>query len=223
MLTKKIIILLLLIHFKMISCAQALQLLHKIPAKKLGALYNFLNDETKLSPLKEKELPPPYDFLLTEPLMTISLEKYYSRAAQIKTIDAIKNENENTYSRVIMMVVDGDKARNDIKLALAQREEIVIELALIVINFNELPENIIKGVLNSKVPFGELLVSNHLESLTTELGYFSVNCSAMLLPYFAGNANNKLFGRRNTLVRKDNGKWIAQVVQLLSGSEISRA
>ncbi len=213
--TKRIIILLLLINFKMASSAIAIQLLNKNhPSKELNEFYNFLGKQIKLSPLNQDKLPPPYDFLLTQPLMTIGLEKYYSCTPQIQKIEAVKNEQENTYSRIIAMLVDSNKKRNDVNIARARKEEVVVELALITMNFNELPKEIITSVLNTNIPFGELLIENNLE-VVSERHYFSVDCDAILFSDFHCSGNKKIYGRINTLIRKDNDRWVARVVEIL--------
>ena len=173
----------------------------------------------KLSPFKVDPvvLPMPYSYLLTQPLMTIGIEKYYQRTPIIQAIYAKKNRKNNTYSRAILMLLDRDKTRNNAKIAQEKKEEVIVELAFITINFNELPKKIITDVLTSSTPFGKLLNANHLKTSTTNRCYFSVNCSSELSQRIRCKINHKIYARINTIARNDNKKWLAQVIELLPG------
>lgn len=214
-------ILLLLIKFTTLSSA-AVSVLDENGAsfQQFNDFYNFFDKKITLLPDKAttKELPRPYDFLLNQPLMTIGVEEYYQRTPKIKVINALRNKKSNTYSRAVIMLIDKDKARNNVSIAQTKKNEVVVEFALITMNFNALPETIITGVLSSDVPFGKLLAKNKIRTFSKDKHYFSVNCEAFIAKYLHCNAGNKLFGRTNTLVNADNGKWLAYVVELLSGT-----
>jgi hypothetical protein len=172
-----------------------------------------------LSPLKIAPalLPMPYSYLLTQPLMTLGIEKYYQRTPIIHTIYAVKNQKTNTYSRAILMLLDSRKTRNNAKIAQEKKEEVTVELAFITINFNELPEKVINDILNTSVPFGKLLIVHHLKTSSSKRLYFSLQCSKELAKRIGCKINNQIYARMNTIVRKDNKKWLAQVIEILPG------
>ncbi|WP_019218196.1 hypothetical protein [Legionella tunisiensis] len=167
--------------------------------------------------INKDKLPVPYNFLLIQPLMTMGIEKYYHRTPKIEIISAKKDEQTNTYSRAITMLIDGDKKRNDVKIAQLTNEAVVVEFALITMNFSELPDKVITGVLNTQIPFGKLLVMNKLKAYDIGQQYFAVQCDSVIAQYLHCPKNSRLYGRTNTIIRKDNQKWIAQVVEILSG------
>ena len=82
-------------------------------------------------------------------------------------------------------------------------------------NFDELPQKIKTDVLHTNIPFGKLLATHQLATLNKDRTYFSVNCDDVFAPLLHCILNSTLYGRTNTLVRADNKKWIAQVVEVL--------
>ncbi len=176
--------------------------------KKLNSLINM---QQAIS-INEKELLSPYNYLLTQPLMTKGIEHYYQRKAFIKTIYAKKDKVRNRYSRIILMLLYKDKAKY-----YAKQETAVAELAFITMNFNELPESLSKEVQNTKIPFGKLLEIHHIKTTSQNRSYFSVKCNAVLSSLTHCKINEKIFGRRNTLIRIDNKHWVAKVIEILPG------
>ncbi len=162
-------------------------------------------------------LPSPYNYLLLQPLMTIGIEKYYQRTPVIQTIYAEKNQQNNTYSRAIFMLIDNDKARNNVLLAKDKNQLRVVELAFITINFNELSPQVINEVLNTNTPFGKILANNKVNVAVINRSYFELQCGAVLSSLTACNLHSKIYGRTNTLVGADKQKWLAQVVEILPG------
>lgn len=162
-------------------------------------------------------LPKPYDYLLTQPLMTEGIADYYQRTPMIKVIYATKNTHNNTYSRAILMLVDQNKARNNPQLAQVNNEALVVELAFISMNFNALPKPIIEGVLNSNVPFGQLLSLHKMKTVNQDRHYFSVICSTTLSTLTHCRLNSTIYGRTNTIIRADNHQWLAHVIEILPG------
>lgn len=167
---------------------------------------------TKVSPT---QLPAPCDKLLTQPLMTKSIEQYYARNAIIKIIYANRDQTSNTYSRSIVMFVDSNKKRNKPNIAQTKKELMAVELAFITMNFNELPKSIIEGVLHTNTPFGKLLVKHHVQILTQDRNYYKIRCDSKLESLIHCNLNNFIYGRTNTIIRADNKKWLAHVVEIL--------
>lgn len=163
------------------------------------------------------QLPSPYHYLLQQPLMTIGIENYYRREAKIHKISAQWNKKTNTYTRTIIMLIDNDRVRNNVKLAEAQKTALVVELAFIEINFNALSNPIKKAVLHTDLPFGKLLATNKIATRQEGLSFFSLKCDAFIAKYLSCTRRTKIFGRRNTLVRKSDGIWLAKVVEILSG------
>ena len=182
--------------------------------EKMNSLSNVEKTSTRVN---QDMLPTPYNYLLTQPLMTKGIEKYYQRTPVIQTIYAIKNQHNNTYSRAIMMLIDSSKARNNVRMAQRKKEAIVVELAFITMNFNELPKKIITDVLNTNIPFGTLLSDNHVKISITGRTYFPVKCNKELASLTNCNLNNTIYGRTNTIIRTDDNKWLASVVEILPG------
>ncbi len=165
--------------------------------------------------VEQSVLPFPYSNLLTQALMTKGIEKYYQRRPIIKTIYVERNKNNNSYFRVILMLLDKNFARNKPDLAQKKGETIVAELAFITMNFNELPNELITEVLNSNIPFGQLLLTHHVNTYSADRRYFSLSCTEALSSLLHCNLKSTLYGRTNTLVRTDNKRWVARVLEIL--------
>ncbi|HHF0524783.1 TPA: hypothetical protein ACTUT5_003361 [Legionella anisa] len=164
------------------------------------------------------QLPDPFNKLLTQPLMTKSIEKYYARNAIIKTIYANKDQANNTYRRSIVMFVDNNKKRNKPNVAQAKKEVIAVELAFITMNFNELPKSMIKEILHTNTPFGTLLAQHHVLIHTQDRNYYKIKCDSTLESFIHCNLNDFIYGRTNTIIRADNKKWLAHVLEILPNS-----
>ncbi|CAM2968345.1 Uncharacterised protein [Legionella steigerwaltii] len=167
---------------------------------------------TKVSPA---QLPNPYNELITQPLMTQSIEKYYGRRAIIKTIFAKQDPEDNTYHRSIIMLIDSDKERNEPNFAQSKKEAIVVELAFITMNFNELPKDLKEEVLHTNIPFGKLLTKYHIQTLSQNRNYYKIRCNSTLVSLIHCHLNAFIYGRTNILIRADNKKWLAHVVEIL--------
>ncbi|HAZ7572617.1 hypothetical protein OQJ02_07320 [Legionella sp. PATHC032] len=184
-----------------------------INTNQTDSLFNIVKMSTILS---KDSLMSPYNYLLTQPLMTTTLERYYKRTSRIKVIAAFTNPDNNTYYRIIIMYVDRNKKRNNVDLAQKKNEVIPVELAAIKINFDELPEKLITDIIYTNIPFGKLLTQHHLKVFSKDRTYFSLACNKMLASLIHCKPNKKLYGRTNLLVRADNEKWIARVIEILS-------
>lgn len=167
--------------------------------------------------IDQSMLPIPYNYLLAQPLMTKGIEKYYQRTPIIRTIYAIKNRHDNTYSRAITLIIDSSKARNNARFAQIKNEEVVVELAFITMNFKEIPKRIITKALNTNIPFGALLSTHNVKISTMGRTYFSIKCSKELASLTHCNLNSTIYGRTNTIVRADDKVWLAAVVEILPG------
>lgn len=169
------------------------------------------------TPVNKDTLPVPYDYLLTQPLMTPGIEKYYQRSPIVHTIYAVKDEKNNIYSRIIIMLLDKNQTRNNALIAQDKKEEVVVETAVVAMNFNELPEKVKTGVLASNVPFGKLLIANQVKIVDKDRAYFSIRCNRPLSALTLCKINSKIYGRVNTIARADNKKWLARVIEILPG------
>ncbi len=188
-------------------------------SKEIQLKVNQLAEINKIgTKVDSSQLPSPYNELLTQPLMTKSIEKYYARSAIIKTIFAAQEPAKNTYQRAIVMFIDSNKERNQPDLAQTKKEVIVVELAFITMNFNELPKGMIEEILHTNTPFGKLLVKYHLQILTQDRAYYKVRCDSALASMIHCNLNDFIYGRTNTIIRADNKKWLAHVVEILPNS-----
>lgn len=165
--------------------------------------------------IKQEMLPKPYDYLLSQPLMTLGIETYYQRIPIIQTIFAKQNRQNNSYSRIIIMLVDSNKTRNDATKALERNEQVPVELALITMNFNELPQHLIHDVLHSNIPFGKLLIKHHIKTSSSNRRYFVLDCNKTFASLIHCKLNSKLYGRTNTLNHAGNKKWVARMIEIL--------
>jgi hypothetical protein len=172
-------------------------------------------DKFSNSEIDKESLPTPYDFLLIQPLMTIGIEKYYQRTPSIRLIHAQKNQKKNTYSRAIYMLLDRYKYKSGVSKL--NSNQLIAELAFITINFTSLPEQAIVSILNTNVPFGKILVNNKINVFTQDRAYFSVKCDFDLEKLLHCRKDSTIYGRINTLVRQDNKKWVAKVIEILPG------
>lgn len=185
----------------------------------INAPYAEVNKLAKIDKIGEKvnlsQLPSPYNVLLTQPLMTKAIEKYYDRTAVVKTIEAYLEQSKNIYHRSIIMLVDKNKKRNKPDIAQTKKEAIVAELAFIAINFNELPKKLVDDVLHTNIPFGQLLTQYQVKVLTQDRNYFKVSCNETLATLISCPLNHSVYGRTNTIIRADNKKWLAHVIEIL--------
>lgn len=185
-------------------------------SKKIQLEINKLAEINKIgTKVDSAQLPSPYNELLTQPLMTKSIEKYYERSAIIKTIYTGRDPDKNTYQRSIVMLIDNNKARNKPDFAQTQKEVTVVELAFISINFNELPKRMIEEIQQTNIPFGKLLVKYQVPILTQDRNYYKVRCNRALASLIYCNINDFIYGRTNTIIKADNKKWLAHVVEIL--------
>ncbi|HAT8179159.1 TPA: hypothetical protein JA361_06710 [Legionella pneumophila] len=189
---------------------------HATKSKNINQIDSLFNTVKMSTILSKDSLISPYNYLLTQPLMTTTLERYYQRTSRIKVITAFINPHNNTYSRIIILYVDRNKKRNNVDLAQKKNEIIPVELAAIKINFEELSEKLITDIIHTNIPFGKLLTQHHLQVFSKDRSYFSLACNKMLASLIHCKPNKKLYGRTNLLVRADNKKWVAQVIEILS-------
>ncbi|WP_298622779.1 hypothetical protein [uncultured Legionella sp.] len=183
---------------------------------RLDALSAVLKNRLSLIKQIDKEdLPTPFDYLLTQPLLTVGIETFYKRTSAIRVVHAERNIKDNVYTRVITMILDQNSKRNNPAIAERLNEQVIVELALISIYFNELPADFIHDILTSDIPFGRLLKSKKIETNSKNQYYFSTVCNTALLSFLKCQLNSPIYGRINTIVRTDNNRSIAQVIELL--------
>lgn len=165
--------------------------------------------------IDETKLPAPYAYLLTQPLMTKGIERHYGRTAIIQILYAEQNEEKTIYSRIIRMLLDNNKQRNNPQLAQRTNQTFIAELAFITINFSALSKPMIKDVISTKLPFGALINKHHLNVISSDRSYFTIKCSKDLAALTHCTLNKTLYGRRNTLVDVKSRQWLAKVVEIL--------
>ena len=168
-----------------------------------------------ITKIGQSKLPHPYNLLLTQPLMTQTLEHYYKRTAIIQTQSTHFDVAQNNYSRTITMLIDRHKQRNNAAYAQKKGETQIIELAFIKINFNALPKEIIKEIRHSNTPFGKLLEKYHIKTLTQNREYFTTTCTKEIISLMPCDLNKVLYGRKNTIIRAGNKQWLAKVMEIL--------
>lgn len=168
-------------------------------------------------PINRNMLPIPFDFLLTQPLMTPGVEKYYQRTPIVQTIYAVQDQKTNCYSRIVSMLIDGDLNRNNAEVAQEKNQALIVETAVISMNFNELPDKVKAGVLTTNIPLGKLLVENQVKTTIKDRAYFSLGCNRPLSALTHCKLGTAIYGRVNTIIRADNKRWIARVIEILPG------
>lgn len=168
-------------------------------------------------PEDKRSLPYPYEYLLTQPLITLGISNYYRRVPIIQVLNSFLNTNKTGYSRVITMYIDPDLHRNKPEIAHKNKQDIIVELAFIKINFRELPAQMVSDILNKDIPFGKLLVNNGISILNKNQRFFSLKCSSTLARIMHCKTHHTLYGRINTLIRADNKKAIADTIEILAG------
>ena len=151
--------------------------------------------------IQQAQIPKPYYDLLTQPLMTIAIERYYGNTPVIQPLVARLDLDNNIYYRSIIMLVANHK-----------KNVIVAEHAYIVMNFNELPDELIFKILNTNIPFGKLLKIYDLPITASNQEYFVINCQSSGITY----------GRTNTILRADNHNWLAHVIEVLGHDYIDK-
>ena len=175
-----------------------------------------------LTYVNKADLPTPYDFLLTQQLMTLGIAKHYHRTPKMRTpLYVHYHPKQKIYTRAIIMIVDNNRSRNDALAADKTGEATIVELSLINMNFAALPSQVIDGVLHTKIPFGTLLAGHQIKTHNINTQYFKINCNAALDVYLNCSHRSTLYGRTNTLIRNDNGQWVAHVVEILTGAQLS--
>lgn len=171
-----------------------------------------------LTYIEQPALPSPYDFLLTQPLMTIGIADYYQRTPMVRPpLYAVSDAKNKTYSRAVIMVVDKNAQRDDALAADKISESNVAELGLITINMTAVSTAVMEGVVNSQVPFGTLLKKYNVKTRTEGRRYFKTTCDATFSQLLDCPLNTTLYGRTNTLIGEESNLWVAQVVEILTG------
>ncbi len=167
--------------------------------------------------VKENNLPHPFNFLLTQPIMTQGIAEYYQRKPQVRSpLYALEDQSLMTYSRAIIMIVDNNQKRNDATLADQLNQSTITELGLITINQNSLPEGFLTQLQNTHHPFGSLLLKYQIKTQDTHRDFFKIECNDLLHKYLNCKIGTELYGRTNTLVN-EQGIWIARAVEILTG------
>lgn len=205
-----IILLFFCIHLAYAGSINFIDLNSQIASKEI-----FKTQKLKSLKIDENNLPKPYDYLLTQSLMTLGLEKYYQRTAIIKVVHVNNNKKNKVYTRTILMLIDSDKKRNNAQLAQANKEDIPVELALISINFNELPKEVLSKIIHTNIPFGKLIKEYNIRTYGSNREYFSIECDQNLSKLLHCELQETIYGRTNTLRRVDNRKWIAHTVEII--------
>jgi hypothetical protein len=168
-----------------------------------------------LTPCQQAALPAPYDLLLTNPLMTLGIEKYYQRILKIRApLYTLQDTKQQLLSRAVLMIVDKDARRNQAQIADAQGQSLVVALGLIQIYYAALSPLMLEEILTTQNPFGALLAQHKIMTQQKDSHYFNVKSGSIFSEYFPNKT--VLYGRTNTLTRQDNGQLLAHVVEILA-------
>ncbi len=147
-------------------------------------------------------LPSPYDFLLTQPLMTQGIETYYHGTSHIVSLCVDEDVRAQRFSRVILIKIKGKKAP--------------VLIGSIEINTAVLPDSFLYALRTSSTPFGALLLQHEIKTCSVGIEYFTVVSDAILSEHLKCDKNIVLYGRTNRLIRAADKEWIANVVEILA-------
>ncbi len=179
----------------------------KLPRKDWPGIY----------PVRKSELPVPYDFLLTQPVMTLGIAHYYQRTPKVRPpLYVVEDAQQHIYSRGIIMIVDKNARRDDASRADHLRQSTIVELGLININTAVLPEGFLDEIRHSRTPFGALLAKYQVKTHDTDQYFFKIQCQKVLRLNLGCSRGQMLYGRTNTLVNQQNIR-VANVVEILTG------
>ncbi|MFT3742180.1 MAG: hypothetical protein QM752_05860 [Gammaproteobacteria bacterium] len=169
-----------------------------------------------LTALAQTQLPKPYHFLLTQPLMTVGLQQFYQRKPMLRApLYSVYDESNQQYSRAIVLMIDSCQRRNDALVADQASEAQPIVLGFITMNLSALPVKMVSDVLEAKTPLGALLADSAL-NLHSQRRYLNLRDRQQVLTASLGATSTRtLYGRTNALSLAD-GQWVARVVEVLS-------
>jgi hypothetical protein len=159
-------------------------------------------------------LPKPYDFLLTQDIMTLGISRHYLRSPRIRA-PIFKTIENNIYSRAVIMIIDNNADRDDPDAADSLQQTTAVELGLININLNALPQQITTALENTSMPFGTLLKKHELKTISANRQLFKIRSIPLFQKYLNFSSNELLYGRTNTLIDEQN-HWLANVVEILA-------
>jgi hypothetical protein len=167
--------------------------------------------------VQKSELPIPYDFLLTQPVMTLGIAHYYQRTPKVRPpLYILEDAKQHSYSRGIIMIVDKNAQRDDASRADQLQQSTVVELGLININTEVLPAGFLDEIKQSRTPFGALLAKYQVKTHDTHQYFFKIQCNKLLRQNLGCRCRQMLYGRTNTLANEQNIR-VADVVEILTG------
>lgn len=165
----------------------------------------------------QSDLPPMENALLTQPLLTPAIAAYYQRTPKILAPLQIQEDvQQQNFYRAVIIAVDQNGTRDDALLAASHNEAFFVALGLININFSALSAAMIEEVRENQIPFGALLIKNHMKTRSVNIRYFKIVCNAHLATILECQPGDIRYGRSNTLMQEDN-LTLAQVVEILTG------
>lgn len=151
-------------------------------------------------------LPAPWDRLLTAPLLTPGLARFYERSPRIERLLEVHSTSTGLLARAIRMVVDVKGRPN---------EKRIIETALIVINLSALPAGVREGVLQTDLPFGALLERERVQVQSKGRQYFKLSCSPLFVWLLDCSPDAVFYGRTHLLVDAATRTWLARVMEVV--------
>ncbi len=170
-----------------------------------------------ISLVKKSELPVPYDFLLTQPVMTLGIAHYYQRTPKVRPpLYVLEDAKQHIYSRGIIMIIDKNAQRDDAIRADHLRQSTIVELGLINIYTAVLPDGFLDEIKHSRTPFGALLAKYQVKTHDTDQYFFKIQCNKFLRQSLGCGRRQMLYGRTNALVNEENIN-VADVVEILTG------
>jgi chorismate-pyruvate lyase len=145
-------------------------------------------------------VPEPYRTLLVHQTdMTSTLERFHRSPI---VIDVLSRKREaNYYYREVLLVLENLPRP--------------VEFGAIRIDLSLFPEAARTAVLAEHAPLGSILNSHDIKYLSRPKAYLKIRSDDLINRHLRLSAEQWLYGRRNTLLTPDDGKALAEIVEIL--------
>lgn len=130
-------------------------------------------------PVAPAQLPSPFDALLAhEEHMTVTLERFYGGPVALEVL--LERSAGDAYARQIVLR--------------EPRQQRVVELGMVRLRLDVLPQPVRDEVLRKQTPLGTILERSELGREVRPLWFYAL-AEGLLLEYFGPEAGGPLFGR----------------------------
>lgn len=159
--------------------------------------------ETPMHWIGGGQVPPPYQGLLVHDHdMTSALEGFHAEPISLEILQS-EQDGELYLREVVLHAATSGKP---------------VEYGVIEILLDSFPEDLRPLILDGHLPLGQILNESGLPYRSEPQGFFSVLAAdlADLADLFPASAGGEiLYGRYNHLIRADNSKTLAKILEIL--------